>query len=42
MGPKVQAAVNFVESGGRQAIITQLFSALSALAGETGTVISGE
>jgi len=42
MGPKVQAAVNFVESGGRQAIITQLFSALPALAGETGTVVSAE
>jgi carbamate kinase len=42
MGPKVQAAVNFVEGGGRQAIITQLFSALPALAGETGTVITAE
>jgi carbamate kinase len=34
--------VNFVEGGGRQAIITQLFSALPALAGETGTVITAE
>jgi len=40
MGPKVQAAVNFVESGGRQAVITQLYRALDGLAGETGTIIS--
>ncbi|HUS15900.1 MAG TPA: carbamate kinase [Chloroflexia bacterium] len=40
MGPKVQAAVNFVEAGGEQAIITQLFAALDALAGKTGTVVS--
>ena len=31
MGPKVQAAVNFVEWGGRQAIITHLIRALDAL-----------
>src|SRR5579859_340456 len=42
MGPKVQAAVNFVAGGGRQAIITQLFAALDALAGTTGTVVSDE
>ncbi len=40
MGPKVQAALDFVEAGGRQAIITQLFRVLAALAGETGTVVS--
>ncbi len=39
MGPKVQAAVSFVESGGKQAIITHLHSALRALGGETGTII---
>lgn len=37
MGPKVRAAVNFVESGGKEAIITQLQSALAALEGTTGT-----
>lgn len=37
MGPKVRAAVNFVESGGKEAIITQLQSALTALEGKTGT-----
>jgi len=40
MGPKVQAALDFVEAGGRQAIITQLFRLPAALAGETGTVVS--
>ncbi|MDQ2810286.1 MAG: carbamate kinase [Chloroflexota bacterium] len=40
MGPKVQAALDFVEAGGRQAIITQLLRVLAALAGETGTVVS--
>jgi carbamate kinase len=39
MGPKVRAAVEFVEAGGRQAIITQLYRAVAALAGETGTII---
>jgi carbamate kinase len=42
MGPKVQAALQFVEAGGRQSIITSLFHALPALAGETGTRISQE
>ena len=37
MGPKVRAAVAFVESGGTEAIITQLQSALPALEGKTGT-----
>ena len=39
MGPKMQAAVNFVEAGGKQAIITKLQSAIRALDGETGTSI---
>jgi carbamate kinase len=37
MGPKVRAAVGFVEGGGKQAIITDLHRALSALEGQTGT-----
>jgi carbamate kinase len=37
MGPKVRAAVGFVEAGGKQAIITDLHRALSALEGQTGT-----
>jgi carbamate kinase len=39
MGPKVQAAVNFIVAGGKQAIITRLHSAVRALDGETGTSI---
>jgi carbamate kinase len=39
MGPKVRAAIQFVEAGGRQAIITHLHSAIDALEGRTGTSI---
>ncbi len=37
MGPKVRAAVSFIEAGGKEAIITHLHSALAALEGESGT-----
>jgi len=37
MGPKVEAALRFVEGGGQRAIIGHLDEALSALRGETGT-----
>ena len=37
MGPKVEAALRFVENGGLRAIITGLEEAVPALAGETGT-----
>jgi carbamate kinase len=37
MGPKVNAAIRHLESGGRRAIIAHLERALPALAGETGT-----
>lgn len=40
MGPKVRAAVGFVEAGGKQAIITHLHSAIAALDGHTGTSIT--
>lgn len=39
MMPKVEAAVQFVENGGKKAIITSLNCALLALKGKTGTVI---
>jgi carbamate kinase len=39
MGPKMKAAVAFVEAGGQQAIITHLHSAVAALEGRTGTII---
>ena len=34
MGPKVQAAVNFVEAGGSRAVIADLDDATSALDGD--------
>lgn len=44
MGPKVQAAIRFIEGGGRRAIIAHLDEALPALRGEAGThvVADGE
>ncbi len=40
MGPKVAAAMKFVEWGGQRAIITSLDKAVDALAGKTGTIIT--
>jgi len=37
MGPKVEAAIRFVEGGGQRAIIAHLDHALAALRGESGT-----
>jgi carbamate kinase len=39
MGPKVEAAVRFVESGGRRAVITSLEKIEQAVHGRAGTVI---
>jgi carbamate kinase len=39
MGPKVQAAVNFLHAGGARAIIADLDDALPALEGKEGTWI---
>jgi carbamate kinase len=39
MGPKVQAAVNFVQAGGERAVIADLNDALAAVAGAAGTSI---
>jgi carbamate kinase len=39
MGPKVESAVRFLESGGERVIITSLESAEEALAGRAGTTI---
>ncbi|HEX4805779.1 MAG TPA: carbamate kinase [Conexibacter sp.] len=42
MGPKVEAALRFVEQGGGEAIVSSLAAASLALAGETGTrVVAG-
>ncbi len=40
MEPKVRAAIRFIESGGRRAIITSLGKALLALEGRAGTTIT--
>ena len=43
MGPKVAAAIRFLESGGERVIIGHLDEAMAALRGETGThVLSGD
>ncbi len=39
MGPKVKAAIRFVEAGGKEALITSLDSLLESLEGKTGTRI---
>lgn len=39
MGPKVRGAINFLESGGRRALITSIEQLSEAMAGKTGTVI---
>lgn len=42
MGPKVEAALRFVENGGQRAIIGQLLDVMTALEGRTGThVVAG-
>ena len=40
MGPKVEAAVRFVEQGGRRSVITSLAQIGNALTGDAGTVIA--
>jgi carbamate kinase len=39
MGPKVQAALDFVEAGGKRAVIASLESAVDALEGNAGTTL---
>jgi len=41
MGPKVEAALRFVEGGGTRAVIARLEDATAAIAGEAGTQIMG-
>lgn len=40
MQPKMEAAIHFVEHGGKKAIITSLEKSVLALKGETGTIIT--
>jgi carbamate kinase len=42
MRPKVEAAADFVRSGGRRAIIAELAHGLDALRGASGTTINGD
>lgn len=39
MGPKIDAAIRFVEAGGRQVLITRAESLADALEGRTGTLV---
>lgn len=39
MGPKISAAIDFVEKSGGRAVITKLEKAIDALHGQTGTII---
>ncbi|NLA25861.1 MAG: carbamate kinase [Firmicutes bacterium] len=40
MGPKVLAAIRFIEAGGERAVITSLENALTGMEGKTGTMIT--
>ena len=40
MGPKIEAAIRFLEGGGRRCIIAHLEEAMPALCGETGTHVT--
>jgi len=42
MRPKVEAAADFVRTGGERAIIAELAQGLAALQGEAGTTITKE
>jgi carbamate kinase len=42
MGPKVEAAMHFVEQGGQRAVIADLAQATDALAGTAGTELVAE
>jgi carbamate kinase len=39
MGPKIDAAIRFVEAGGHEVLVTRAESLAEALEGKTGTYI---
>jgi carbamate kinase len=39
MGPKIQAAINFLEGGGEKVVITSVEKSIDAVTGKAGTVI---
>jgi len=40
MGPKIQAAINFLEQGGKKVIITSIDNAIDAIVNNSGTVVT--
>ena len=40
MGPKIQAAIKFIQNGGGQVLITSIEKIVDAFAGKTGTIIT--
>lgn len=40
MGPKISAAINFIEEGGNKVLITSIERIVDAFAGKTGTIIT--
>jgi carbamate kinase len=42
MGPKVDSIMQFVESGGQKAIITDIDNLAAALQDEAGTIITAD
>ncbi len=41
MGPKIQAAIQFLENGGKEVLITSIEKIVEAFEGKTGTRITG-
>ena len=39
MGPKIQAAINFIEEGGKEVVISSIEKMTDAAEGKTGTKI---
>ncbi len=40
MGPKIESTIDFIENGGKKAVITSIENSIKALRGEAGTTIS--
>ncbi len=40
MGPKIESTIDFLENGGKKAIITSLENVFDALDGKAGTTIT--
>jgi carbamate kinase len=42
MGPKIDAAISFIEGGGERVVIARLDEAMPALEGKTGTHVMAD